>query len=178
MLMNINQMAICLTAGRSDGSALMVIGVSTWYPDTCCNRICLNFLYSQVVGTLKHPPVPTRNRAAFHNLIFSNFAILTFKAQLVTGCARNRKVKRLKFHTNSTSDRIRTTTLGISLGCWWLTENWGEAVNEFRATKSTRCNGLLGVTELVTSVVKCTWFLISHNEDLRNSGLVGNNQKG
>ena len=34
MLMNINQMAICLTAGRSDGSALMVIGVSTWYPDS------------------------------------------------------------------------------------------------------------------------------------------------
>ena len=31
--MNINQMAIGLTAGRSDGSALMVIGVSTWYPD-------------------------------------------------------------------------------------------------------------------------------------------------
>ena len=32
MLMNINQMAICLTAGRSDGSALMVIGVSNVIP--------------------------------------------------------------------------------------------------------------------------------------------------
>ena len=29
VLMNINQMAVGLTAGRSDGSALMVIGVST-----------------------------------------------------------------------------------------------------------------------------------------------------
>ena len=32
MIMNINQMAICLTAGRSDGSALMVIGVSNVIP--------------------------------------------------------------------------------------------------------------------------------------------------
>ena len=32
MLMNINQMAICLTAGGSDGSALMVIGVSNVIP--------------------------------------------------------------------------------------------------------------------------------------------------
>ena len=29
VLMNINQMAVGLTAGRSDGSPLMVIGVST-----------------------------------------------------------------------------------------------------------------------------------------------------
>ena len=32
MLMNINQMAVGLTAGRSDGSALMVIGVSNVIP--------------------------------------------------------------------------------------------------------------------------------------------------
>ena len=48
MLMNINQIAICLTAGQSDGSALMVIGVSNVIPRQKAKEVSDSNTYRQV----------------------------------------------------------------------------------------------------------------------------------